>query len=460
VLTLSATPIPRTLNLALVGVRDMSVIETPPEDRLPIQTRVAEASAGLVRDAILRELDRGGQVFYVHNRVETIEAQAEQLRRLLPSARIVVGHGQMPEGALEKVMLAFASGQYDVLVSTTIIESGLDIPNANTIVIDRADALGLAQLYQLRGRVGRSSRRAYAYLLYRRKAALSDVARKRLAAIFNASELGAGFQIALSDLEIRGAGNILGAEQHGHMAAVGFDLYTRMLAEAVEEEKAALEGREAQHARTQAKIDLPIDAYLPDDYVPEEPQKLELYRRLGRVVSDDGLEEVRAELLDRYGPLPAPVIRLLEVSRMRFRAEEAGLLQVSREEGQLVLRFGPGWSRADSMRALAPRAVDDPLRALQGHVRYGRCGCVCLRTESAPGRWRGRWSTDLRMRSWRPRALLPDGHRHRLRSLGAAGLGRLRGPRVTGNRRRWVRRRRTRYAVCSKRARYSGRYRS
>jgi transcription-repair coupling factor (superfamily II helicase) len=371
VLTLSATPIPRTLNLALVGVRDMSVIETPPEDRLPIQTRVAEASAGLVRDAILRELDRGGQVFYVHNRVETIEAQAEQLRRLLPSARIAVGHGQMPEGILEKVMLAFAGGEYDVLVSTTIIESGLDIPNANTIVIDRADALGLAQLYQLRGRVGRSSRRAYAYLLYRRKAALSDVARKRLAAIFNASELGAGFQIALSDLEIRGAGNILGAEQHGHMAAVGFDLYTRMLAEAVEEEKAALEGREARHARTQAKIDLPVDAYLPDDYVPEEPQKLELYRRLGRVVSDDGLDEIRAELLDRYGPLPAPVIRLLQVSRLRFRAEEAGLLQVSREEGQLVLRFGPDWSRADTMRALAPRAVDDPLRALQGQVRYG-----------------------------------------------------------------------------------------
>ena len=285
VLTLSATPIPRTLNLALVGVRDMSVIETPPEDRLPIQTRVAEASAGLVRDAILRELDRGGQVFFVHNRVETIEAQAEQLRRLLPSARITVAHGQMAEGALERVMLAFASGEHDVLVCTTIIESGLDIPNANTIVIDRADALGLAQLYQLRGRVGRSSRRAYAYLLYRRRAQLSDIARKRLQAIFNASELGAGFQIALSDLEIRGAGNILGAEQHGHMAAVGFDLYTRMLAEAVEVEKAALEGRPARLARAQARIDLPVDAYLPDDYVPEEPQKLELYRRLGRVAS-------------------------------------------------------------------------------------------------------------------------------------------------------------------------------
>ena len=243
VLTLSATPIPRTLNLAMAGIRDLSVIETPPEDRLPIQTRVAEASAGLVRDAILRELDRGGQVFYVHNRVETIEAQAEQLRRMLPDARFVVGHGQMPEGALEKVMIAFAAGEADVLVCTTIIESGLDIPNANTIIIDRADTLGLAQLYQLRGRVGRSSRRAYAYLLYRRRERLSDEARKRLQAIFNASELGAGFQIALSDLEIRGAGNILGAEQSGHMAAVGFDLYSRMLAEAVEAQKASREGR-------------------------------------------------------------------------------------------------------------------------------------------------------------------------------------------------------------------------
>ena len=370
VLTLSATPIPRTLNLALVGVRDMSVIETPPEDRLPIQTRVAEASTALVRDAILRELDRGGQVFFVHNRVETIEAQAEQLRRLLPSARIAVAHGQMPEGTLETVMLTFAAGEHDVLVCTTIIESGLDIPNANTILIDRADALGLAQLYQLRGRVGRSARRAYAYLLYRRRAQLSDIARKRLQAIFNASELGAGFQIALSDLEIRGAGNILGAEQHGHMAAVGFDLYTRMLAEAVEVEKAVLEGRDARLARTQARIDLPVDAYLPDEYVTEEPQKLELYRRLGRVVSDHGLEEMRSELLDRYGALPAPVVRLLEVSQLRYRAEEAGLISVAREDSELVLRFGPDWSRADTMRALAPRSADDPLRALGGRLKY------------------------------------------------------------------------------------------
>jgi transcription-repair coupling factor (superfamily II helicase) len=371
VLTLSATPIPRTLNLALAGVRDMSVIETPPEDRLPIQTRVAEASAGLVRDAILRELDRGGQVFYVHNRVETIEAQAEQLRRLLPDARIAVAHGQMPEGQLERVMLAFAAGEHDVLVCTTIIESGLDIPNANTIVIDRADALGLAQLYQLRGRVGRSSRRAYAYLLYRRRERLSDVARKRLQAVFNASELGAGFQIALADLEIRGAGNILGAEQHGHMAAVGFDLYTRMLAEAVEEEKAALEARPARHARTTAVIDLPVDAYLPDDYVPDEPQKLELYRRLGRVATEHELAGMRAELIDRFGAPPPPVERLLEVARLRTTAEAAGLASVAREDGQLVLRFAGEWSKATVAKALAPREVGDPVRALAGGITYG-----------------------------------------------------------------------------------------
>ncbi|HSS35633.1 MAG TPA: transcription-repair coupling factor [Patescibacteria group bacterium] len=364
VLTLSATPIPRTLNLALAGIRDLSVIETPPEDRLPIQTRVAEASAGLVRDAILRELDRGGQVFYVHNRVETIEAQAEQLRRLLPGARFVVGHGQMPEGTLEKVMIAFSEGAADVLVCTTIIESGLDIPNANTIVIDRADTLGLAQLYQLRGRVGRSSRRAYAYLLYRRRERLSDEARKRLQAIFNASELGAGFQIALSDLEIRGAGNILGGEQAGHMAAVGFDLYSRLLADAGEESKARREGRAPILEKPGAVLDLPLDAHLPDDYVPDEAQKLELYRRLARARTPDDIGAFRQEVVDRFGPPPTPVLRLVEVAELRLAAESAGVSSISREEGQLVVRFGEGLTRATAMRLLTPLGGGERAAAL------------------------------------------------------------------------------------------------
>jgi transcription-repair coupling factor (superfamily II helicase) len=382
VLTLSATPIPRTLNLALVGVRDLSVIETPPEDRLPIQTRVAEASAGLVKDAILRELDRGGQVFFVHNRVETIEAQADQLRRLLPAARIVVGHGQLTEGALEKVMRTFASGEADVLVCTTIIESGLDIPNANTIVIDRADALGLAQLYQLRGRVGRSSRRAYAYLLYRRRDRLSDEARRRLQAIFNASELGAGFQIALADLEIRGAGNILGGEQSGHMADVGFDLYTRLLAEAVEERKAAWEGREPVREVPGATVDLPLDAHLPDAYVPDEAQKLELYRRLARARSTGDLAAFRQEATDRFGPMPPPVVRLVEVAELRLAAEAAGIASVAREEGLLIVRFGSGLSRGEAMRLLAGA----PLPGVRpGDVTFAAAQ-VRIRAPRDPGR--------------------------------------------------------------------------
>ena len=352
VLTLSATPIPRTLNLALAGIRDLSAIETPPEDRLPIQTRVAEASAGLVRDAILRELDRGGQVFYVHNRVETIEAQAEQLRRMLPGVRFVVGHGQMAEGALEKVMLAFAHGEADVLVCTTIIESGLDIPNANTIVIDRADTLGLAQLYQLRGRVGRSSRRAYAYLLYRRRERLSDEARKRLQAIFNASELGAGFQIALSDLEIRGAGNILGGEQSGHMAAVGFDLYSRMLAESVEEQKAKSEGRAPIVDAPQAVVDLPLEARLPDDYVPDEAQKLELYRRLAR-----------ARTVGRPGGFPAGGHRPV-------RADAARMWSGSSRSPSCGSWPRPSGSRRS--RARRAGSSSGSARACRGRPR---CGC-------------------------------------------------------------------------------------
>ena len=335
VLTLSATPIPRTLHLSLVGIRDLSVIETPPEARLPIQTRIAEDDDGLVRDAISRELDRGGQVFYVHNRVETIEAAAERVRRLVPAARVAIGHGQMSEGMLERVMLDFSDGRFDVLVCTTIIESGLDIPNANTIIIVRADTFGLAQLYQLRGRVGRSDRRAHAYLLHRRGMPLSPIARKRLHAIFSASDLGAGYQIALSDLEIRGAGNILGAEQHGFMAAVGFEMYTRLLAEAVD----TLRGRRPVPEPAPVRIDLPGSAYLPDDYIADSGAKLEAYRRFAQLRSAADAEKLRDELGDRYGPPPAPVEGLFTAVRVRLAAEAAGVPDVRAEDRQVTLKW-------------------------------------------------------------------------------------------------------------------------
>ena len=274
----------------------------------------------------------------------------------------------MPEGALEKVMIAFADGAADVLVCTTIIESGLDIPNANTIIIDRADTLGLAQLYQLRGRVGRSSRRAYAYLLYRRRERLSDEARKRLQAIFNASELGAGFQIALSDLEIRGAGNILGGEQSGHMAAVGFDLYSRMLAEAVEGQKARREGRAPIVEAPQAVVDLPVDAHLPDDYVPDEAQKLELYRRLARARTAGDIAAFRQEVTDRFGPMPAPVMRLVEVAELRLAAEAAGV-GVDLARGGLARRAVRGGADPRGRDATARRRRTARGQAGRRHVR-------------------------------------------------------------------------------------------
>jgi transcription-repair coupling factor (superfamily II helicase) len=335
VLTLSATPIPRTLHLSLVGIRDLSVIETAPEARLPILTRIAEDDDGLVRDAITREIDRGGQVFYVHNRVETIEAASARVRRLVPRARVAIGHGQMAEGMLERVMLDFDAGRFDVLVCTTIIESGLDIPNANTMLIARADAFGLAQLYQLRGRVGRSDRRAYAYLLHRRGFPLSPVARRRLHAIFSASDLGAGYQIALSDLEIRGAGNILGPEQSGYMAAVGFELYTQLLAEAVD----ARRGRIRPPEPAPVRIELPLSAFLPDGYVGAAGAKLEIYRRFAQVKTDADAAGLREHLEDRFGPLPAEVEGLFRVVAVRMAAEAAGVSEVRVDEGRLILKW-------------------------------------------------------------------------------------------------------------------------
>ena len=343
VLTMTATPIPRTLYMSLSGVRDMSTIDTPPEERLPIRSQVAEFDEGLIRRAILRELNRDGQIYFVHNRVRGIRQIAQRLQKIVPEAKIAIGHGQMPEDKLSAVMLDFAAGKFDVLVCTSIIESGLDIPNVNTIIINRSDCFGLAQLYQLRGRVGRSAVQAYAYLLYPKHRELSEVAHRRLEAILESSELGAGFRIAMRDLEIRGAGEILGARQHGHIEAIGFELYTRLLAQAVKELKEA--GPEMQRARPELElppaIELPLQAYLPDDYVPDEELRLKLYQRLAGVENEEELDGLRRELEDRFGLLPPPVDDLMYVLRVRLLASHAGVQAVGREESALVLKLGP-----------------------------------------------------------------------------------------------------------------------
>jgi len=336
VLSMTATPIPRTLHMALSGVRDISVIETPPENRQPIETHVVERSDDVLREAIVREIDRGGQVYYVHNRVQGIEQEAHRLRELVPTARYVVAHGQMDDRKLERVMVEFADAEHDVLVCTTIIESGLDIPNVNTIVINRAGTLGLAQLYQLRGRVGRSAEKAYAYLLYTKDQHLTEQARKRLQAVFEASELGAGFKIAMHDLEIRGAGNILGAEQHGHVAAVGFELYTQLLEEAVNEQR----GAPRAAALPEITVDLALSTAIPDDYVPSRQRKLELYRRIAELAVLDDLVGLREELRDRYGPPPEPVRNLLYGVEVKLRAAKAGATEVRARGPELRVVLG------------------------------------------------------------------------------------------------------------------------
>jgi transcription-repair coupling factor (superfamily II helicase) len=348
VLSMTATPIPRTLHMALSGVRDISVIETPPENRQPIETHVVERSDDVLREAIVREIDRGGQVYYVHNRVQGIEQEAHRLRELVPSARYVVAHGQMDDRKLERVMVEFADAEHDVLVCTTIIESGLDIPNVNTIVINRAGTLGLAQLYQLRGRVGRSAEKAYAYLLYTKEQHLTEQARKRLQAVFEASELGAGFKIAMHDLEIRGAGNILGAEQHGHVAAVGFELYTQLLEEAVNEQR----GAPRAAALPEITVDLALSTAIPDDYVPSRQRKLELYRRIAGLAVLDDLAGLRDELRDRYGPPPEPVRNLLYGVEVKLRAAKAGATEVRARGPELRVVMGRDIQPDERMRVL------------------------------------------------------------------------------------------------------------
>ena len=427
VLTLTATPIPRSLHMALAGVRDMSTMETPPEERLPIKTYVSEMSDALIREAILREIDRQGQVYFLHNRVYNIDYMARHLSRLVPEARVGVGHGQMNEGDLENVMLEFAEGKLDVLVCTTIIESGLDIPNVNTLIINRADTLGLSQLYQLRGRVGRSARRAYCYLMVPPSGSLTEPAEKRLRAMLDASELGAGFRIAMKDLEIRGAGNILGAEQSGNIHAVGFDLYTRLLSNAVEELRArgegagvsgqgamangagtsangrAVDGSATKEAeRVEPTLDIGIPASIPEEYIEDLPARLRMYQRivtLGTARADGsgsdgeegedaikaGVSEIEDEMRDRFGPLPWQAVNLLYVTRLRLYAKEAGVESVMRERNRVVLRYGGDIGGAR-------RAME---RVLGRHAEIGNTQ-VRLPMDALGADWEGALETALR----------------------------------------------------------------
>ena len=341
VLTLTATPIPRTLYMAITGARDISTIETPPEERIPVITHVGEYDARLVRRAILRELERGGQVFYVHNRVQTIETVRHKLETLVPEATFAVAHGQMRERTLEQVMLRFVSGEVDVLVCTSIIESGLDIPNANTLIVERADRFGLAQLYQLRGRVGRGAQQAYTYLFHNRVTRLTPEARQRLETMREATELGAGYTIAMRDLEIRGAGDLLGTRQSGHIAAVGFDLYTRLLSRAVRVLKAQRAGEPPPaEPLDEIRIDLPLSARLPGEYVPDTRLRLQIYRRMANLYSMEQIEELERELEDRFGSLPQEVRNLTYQLRLKVLARQAGVSAIGVESGRLALRIG------------------------------------------------------------------------------------------------------------------------
>ncbi|KAA1298065.1 MAG: transcription-repair coupling factor [SAR202 cluster bacterium] len=344
VMTLSATPIPRTLHMSLAGVRDTSTIETPPEERLPIKTYVSEESDDLTREAILRELDRDGQVFYLHNRVKDIELIGNKIQELVPEAIVGIGHGQMPEDELEQVMAAFERREFNILLCTTIIESGIDLPNVNTLIVDRADMFGLSQLYQLRGRIGRGTNRAYAYLMVPRAKQLTEQAEQRLNTILAATELGAGFQIALRDLEIRGIGNLLGSEQSGQISAIGFDLYTKLLSEAVRQLKELEGGQDAITPSlpefSTVRVDIGIDARIPDSYIEDLAQRLSIYQRLARINSDTELDDLDEEIRDRFGPMPTHVKLLMKTSRMRILAglAEIDLVAANEKRATLSLR--------------------------------------------------------------------------------------------------------------------------
>jgi transcription-repair coupling factor (superfamily II helicase) len=351
VLTLTATPIPRTLYMALTGVRDISNLNTPPEERLPIITHVGPYSPRLIRQAVQRELERGGQIFFVHNRVQTINAMRMHLAKLVPEARVAIAHGQMPENELAQVMHKFTAGEIDILLSTSIIESGLDIPNTNTLIVDRADAFGLAQLYQLRGRVGRGAVRAYAYFFRHRRKPPTIEGQERLEVIAENTQLGAGYSIAMRDLEIRGAGELLGTRQHGYIVAVGFHLYTRLLADAIRRlrtSRDALVKPEIPESELldislslPVNVDLPLAVGIPMDYISDQDLRLRLYRRLADLRDESAIDALGAEFHDRFGPLPEIVQNLFYQMRVKIRAEAAGLASVSSENGQFLLRYPP-----------------------------------------------------------------------------------------------------------------------
>lgn len=337
VLTLTATPIPRTLHMSMLGVRDLSVIETPPENRFPVQTYVVEYSGAMAREAIERELARDGQVYFLYNRVKSIQQMADQISMLVPDAKIAVAHGQMPESELESIMLDFLEGEYDVLVSTTIIETGVDIPNVNTLIINDADKMGLSQLYQLRGRVGRSNRIAYAYFTYQRDKVLSEVAEKRLQAIMEFTELGSGFKLAMRDLAIRGAGNLLGAEQHGFIASVGFDLYSQMLKEAIDE----LKGEIKEEIKVEPQIELDLDAYLPSDYINDSMQKIEMYKKFANIKTLDEAHDLEEELIDRFSDIPQSVLNLLAVARIKAYAYKYQIDNIVQKGNEVNIKINP-----------------------------------------------------------------------------------------------------------------------
>ena len=374
VLMLSATPIPRTLHMAMVGLRDMSIIETPPENRFPVQSFVVEWSDDLVREAVTRELQRDGQVFIVHNRIEDLDYFARKVSELVPDARIIVGHGQMAMGQLEQVMLSFMEREYDVLISTTIVESGLDMPNVNTLIVHDANNYGLAQLHQLRGRVGRSNRKAYAYFTFQRNRSLTEIAEKRLAAIKEFCELGAGFRIAQRDLELRGVGNLLGSQQHGNVSAVGFELYTQLLEEAVHELKG-----EAPLRKIETALEIQLEAFLPSSYIASQAQKIAMYKRIQSALDGETIDDIEEELIDRFGPFPAPVLHLLKAAKLRLMAHEAGIVSLKQNSEGVQVTLYPGVTYPTNGAALLVRDMAGAL----GH-QPGKPAPFMLRAESTP----------------------------------------------------------------------------